>query len=195
MKYTSKPEPFIFLLTVGRLVERKGVAWFIRHTLPGIINAHPNVFYVVVGVGPDHTAIEAAINATGLKDSVILTGSVDDSTLGYIYRSCDVFVMPNIPVQNDAEGFGFVGIEAASYGLPVLATTVDGIPTAIHDQKNGRLVEPKDVEAMTTQLTYWVADPMARAEFGIAAAQYTQAEFDWTQLMQRYANIFDHLQS
>ena len=193
IKYTQKPEPFVFLLTVGRLVPRKGVAWFIRNVLPTIVEQHPNVFYVVVGVGPDQAAIEAAINETGLTNSVILVGSVDDSTLHYIYRSCDVFVMPNIPVVNDAEGFGFVGIEAASFGLPVLATAVDGIPTAIHDGKNGRLVQPKDASAMTTQLTHWLADPQARAEFGIAAAQYTQQEFDWTRLMQRYAELFDHL--
>ncbi len=195
IKYTQKPEPFLFLLTVGRLVPRKGVAWFIRHVLPGIVAQHPNVFYVVVGVGPDQTAIEAAVNETGLKDSVIVVGSVDDSTLRYIYRSCDVFVMPNIPIANDAEGFGFVGIEAASFGLPVLATNADGIPTAIHDGKNGRLVEPKDAEAMTTQLTHWIEDDTERVRFGTASAQYTQQEFDWTQLMKRYADIFERLKS
>ncbi len=181
------------LLTVGRLVPRKGVAWFIRHVLPEIVAEQPTVSYVVVGTGPDNTVIEKAVNETGLQDSVVLKGAVDDATLNALYKGADIFVMPNIPIPNDAEGFGFVAIEAASYGLPVLATAVDGIPTAIHDGKNGRLVEPKDAEAMARQLIEWVQNPDARLQFGIAAAQYTQQEFDWTRLMQRYADVFDRL--
>ncbi len=195
LKYTTKPEPHIFLLTVGRLVERKGVAWFIRHVLPTVVQQHPNVFYIVVGVGLDKTVIQTAINDTGLNDSVIMVGAVDDSTLRYIYSSSDVFIMPNIPVANDAEGFGFVGIEAASYGLPVLASNVDGIPSAIHDGKNGRLVQPKDAAAMTTQLNHWISDSAARINDGIAGAKYTAEEFDWSQLMQRYATLFESLQN
>ncbi len=190
IEHQNSSSETIWLLTVGRLVERKGVAWFIEHCLPTIVAQHPQILYLVTGTGPEQATIEATIKKVSMGHHVVLLGRVSDTLLIDLYRGADIFVMPNIPIANDAEGFGFVGIEAASYELPVIATTCEGIPTAIHDTKNGRLVEPRDAHAMTTQIIEWIQHPTERQAFGIAAAQYTKEHFDWPVIMQRYATLF-----
>ena len=58
----------------------------------------------------------------------------------------DVFVMPNISVNDDQEGFGIVILEAGCHGLPVIATNIEGIQDAIIEGKTGRLIGENDVQ-------------------------------------------------
>jgi len=102
----------VVLVTLGRLVRRKGAAWFVRHVLPQL----PGVLYVLIGVGPDQDEIVRAAREAGVSDALWLAGSVDDQRLLDLLGTADVFVMPNIAVAGNVEGFGIVAIEAAASG-------------------------------------------------------------------------------
>src|SRR5207248_662188 len=86
---------------------------------------HPDALLLVGGAGPDRSAVEAAA-ATLPPGSTFLLGQVDDPTRADLYAGADLFVMPNRPRAGDAEGFGLAGAQAASAGLPVVATARDG---------------------------------------------------------------------
>jgi glycosyltransferase involved in cell wall biosynthesis len=177
------------LVTVGRLVRRKGAAWFVRHVLPQL----PNVLYVVIGVGADREEILRAAAETGTSDQVWLVGSVSDARLLDLLGSSDVFVMPNIPVPGDIEGFGIVAIEAAAAGLPVVASRLEGIPDAIADGENGRLVPAQDAPALVHALTELIANPEKRLQRGARGRAYTEQNNSWPQIVQRYAALFSEL--
>ena len=80
-------------------------------------------------------------------------GRVSDETRNRLFHSADIFVMPNITVRDDIEGFGIVAIEAGSCGLPVVASNLQGIRDAVLDGKTGYLVEEKNVNGFAGQIT------------------------------------------
>jgi glycosyltransferase involved in cell wall biosynthesis len=129
------------LITVGRLVKRKGVAWFIANVFP---NLDDDYIYLVAGDGPEKANIQEVIKSTRLQSRVKLLGKISNLDLKILYSTADVFVMPNIPVEGDMEGFGIVAIEASSAGLPVVASDLEGIRDAIIEGKTGYFTKDKN---------------------------------------------------
>jgi glycosyltransferase involved in cell wall biosynthesis len=177
------------LLTVGRLVKRKGVAWFVRHVLPQL----SGVLYVVVGEGPEHAEIVRAARETGMTDNLCLLGKISDSRLQDLLRGSDVFVMPNVEVPGDVEGFGIVAVEAAASGLPVVAARLEGIPDAIEDGQNGHLVESGNARAFVEALTPLTRDAAERSRQGQRGREYTERHNSWGRIIERYVALFSEL--
>jgi glycosyltransferase involved in cell wall biosynthesis len=172
------------LLTVGRLVERKGVAWFVGAVLPLLPDG---AIYAVVGEGPQRDAIAAAAAAGGVAHRVCMLGRVSDDLLGAAYARADIFVMPNIPVTGDMEGFGLVALEAAASGLPVVASDLEGITEALQNGRNGVLVPPGDGAAYARELTALLAMPSEeRRVVGTSAAVCTQERYGWDRTARGY---------
>jgi glycosyltransferase involved in cell wall biosynthesis len=165
------------VLTVGRLVERKGVAWFVRHVLPDLPE---QVVYAVAGTGPQRDAIMAAALDAGVAERLRLLGGVSADLLAAAYARADMFVMPNVPVAGDTEGFGLVALEAAASGLPVVAARLEGITDALRGGYNGRLVPPGDAAAYVAEITslLGLSDHERRA-IGARAARFTRENFGW----------------
>jgi glycosyltransferase involved in cell wall biosynthesis len=168
----------VALVTVGRLVPRKGAAWFVRHVLPRL----SNVLYVVVGVGAHRDEIVRAAAETGMTDNLWLVGSVSDARLLALLGSSDVFVMPNIVVPGNVEGFGIVAIEASASGLPVV---VDG--------ENGRLVTPEDPDAFVDALSELVKSAENRQRLGQQGRAFTEQTYSWPRIIAQYARLFAEL--
>jgi len=178
------------LLTVGRLVKRKGVLWFISRALPKIIAEQPNVCYLIVGEGPQHGSVEKRVRHLDLEDKVFLLGKVDDKTLRIVYNAADIFVMPNIPVKGDFEGFGIAAIEAAAAGLCVVASRLDGIASAIIEGENGFLVSPEDVDAYVRIIVSLLKDANLRRNFGERAREFTRKNYSWQKIAGQYLRVF-----
>ncbi len=106
-------EPCRIVLSTGRLVKRKGVNWFVEAVLPGLVRDDERIVLVVSGDGPERSEIEATVDRLDLRDHVRLLGRTSDDVLRDLYNGSDVFVMPNIRVPGDMEGFGRVLLEAA----------------------------------------------------------------------------------
>ena len=145
------------IVTVGRLVKRKGVYWFIENVLPEL---NKNVIYLVIGDGVERERIQSLIEEKGYKEKVILLGKVSDLDLKVVYNTADIFVMPNIPVDNDIEGFGIVALEASSTGLMVIASDLEGVKDAVVNEKNGYLVETLNSTGFIRKLTKILNPPI-----------------------------------
>lgn len=156
----------LVLLTLGRLVRRKGVAWFVASVLPRLPD---DVVYVVAGEGGEAARIRAAAKRHGLCDRVRLLGLVDDATRERLYRGADLFVQPNIEVPGDVEGFGLVAVEAAMRGTPVVAADIQGLAEAVVDGRTGVLLPPGDADAWVAALAASAADRAALPACGWAS--------------------------
>ena len=137
------------LLTIGRLVERKGHAWFIEQVLPLL---DTNLIYLIVGEGEQRKDIEELIVRKNLQKRVFLLGKVEDDYKIELLRLSDVFIMPNIEVKNDPEGFGIVALEAAAAGLPTVATDMQGIRDAVKDGESGFLVDLSSTDSFAKKI-------------------------------------------
>ncbi|MFM7061240.1 MAG: glycosyltransferase [Actinomycetes bacterium] len=111
---------------------------------------------VAVGQGPQEAETRALHASLGLGDRVILTGRRDDAVA--VMAACDAFVM-----ASNNEGLPVAIMEALALGLPVVATSVGGIPEAITDGVDGLLVPARDPQALAAALTRIVTDPALRA--------------------------------
>jgi glycosyltransferase involved in cell wall biosynthesis len=178
------------LLTVGRLIERKGVVHFLTEVMPRILAQRTDVCYLIIGEGPQRDLMETRIASLHLGDHVVLLGRVDDDTLRAAYHVADLFVMPNIPVQNDIEGFGLVALEAAAAGRYVVASRLDGIPEAIVPGQNGTLLDPLDAEAFATTIIELLADDEKRQALGRKAREFVRNQYSWDIIARRYQQVF-----
>lgn len=171
------------LLTVGRLVKRKGVAWFVNQTIPKF---NSKFLYFISGEGPEKGNIQKVIAQKKLQKRVFLLGKTDFKMLRLLYNSADIFIMPNITVKGDIEGFGIVALEAASCGLPVIASNIEGIKDAVLEGKTGRLIEEKNslkfVEAIKRI-------NLNREEIMKAVKN----KFSWDKIKQLYLNLFKNV--
>ena len=184
------------LLSVGRLVKRKGVLEFLRDVMPRVRAALPDAQYWVVGGEPGASLIhreriggvlEAAIRETGQEASVKLLGRLPEADLEAAYAASKLFVFPCLDIPHDIEGFGIVVLEAALKRVPAVATRCGGIPDAVEEGATGVLVPPGDPEAMAEAIVALLKDPERIARMGEAGERRAREEFNWGAVSARYA--------
>jgi phosphatidylinositol alpha-1,6-mannosyltransferase len=180
--------PGLILSNAGRFVPRKGVAWFIANVMPSLPD---DVVLLVAGEGPDRTRIEQAITSHGLSHRVKLLGAVTDPELELLYKGSDLFVMPNVPVPGDMEGFGLVMLEAGLCGLPTIASRLEGIADVITDGENGVLVESENVEQFRNAIMRYHDDPGLLTAASSSARLHTAARFGWSGVTDRYIEVLE----
>ena len=173
------------LFTIGHLVKRKGVAWFVENVMPRLEGSY---LYVVAGEGPERRTIQEIVDRFNLQGCVLLLGEVSDEDRKSIYNASDIFIMPNITVPGDVEGFGIVALEAGSCGLPVVASNIQGLQDAVIHGKTGYLVEEGDVEGFVGRITDMNLDKDQIREI-------VNSTFDWAKIYKRYHDIFVKLRS
>lgn len=193
IKLLDVPADTRILLTVGRLVERKGAAWFVSEVMPDLVRKYPKLLYLVVGEGEERGNIEAAVKRRKLQKNVRLTGRLDGQAYAAAYNGADVFVMPNVVVPGDMEGFGLVLLEAALCARPVVAAGIEGILDAVADGKNGVLVPTRDAAAFRTALDRFLSDKAYAKKFGDQARRFTLENYRWPSIADRYVTVYKKL--
>ncbi|HLY24669.1 MAG TPA: glycosyltransferase family 4 protein [bacterium] len=155
------------LLTVGRLVTRKGHDTVIR-VLPRLRKEVGPVRYLIAGAGPDEPRLRALARETGCDGEVVFVGPVPDEHVPGLYAACDVFVMPNrsLDERDGVEGFGLVFLEAGASGKPAIGGRSGGVEDAVLDGKTGILVDPLDLDGLSEALLRVLRDPGLSARLG-----------------------------
>ncbi|MDR3725094.1 MAG: glycosyltransferase family 4 protein [Terracidiphilus sp.] len=161
------------LLTVGRLVERKGHATVIE-ALTTILQSFPTVRYVIVGTGPDEDKLKKMVRQAGLQNYVLFTGEIDNNELACWYEICDIFVMPHrsLPVSRDTEGCPTVFLEASAHGKPVIGGRDGGVTDAILHDRTGFIIDGTDASKLAESVCYLLRTPEHAARMGAAGRAY-----------------------
>ncbi len=174
-------ETFVFklgdrklLLTVGRLIKRKGHEWFIREILPVLKS---DVVYLIVGDGGESMNIDSAIEESDMKDSILKVGRQPDELLDYAYSAADLFIMPNIKVPGDMEGFGVVLLEANIRKTPAIASNLEGIKDVIDNGKNGYRIPEGDAGAFAAKIDEVIKNELQT--LSESARSHVETRFTW----------------
>ena len=101
-----------------------------------------NIRLLISGGGPVQDGIRAAVESLNLGDRVFVLGRLDDPTLAMLRREAQLFLMPNVHLPHDAEGFGIAPLECLYAGLPVVYFDVDALGESLRD--GGFRVPPGD---------------------------------------------------
>lgn len=164
-----------WLLSVGRLTPRKGLAPFIHHVLPELVRAHPDLQLLVIGERPDaaldarHRRLDTGslaqiAAAVGVGPHLRLAGRLDDAELALAYAGAAALVFPVLELPGDVEGFGMVALEAAAHGTPTFGFAAGGVSDAVAEGVSGRLLPPGDYVALTAALQQHLHSPLLGAD-------------------------------
>jgi phosphatidyl-myo-inositol dimannoside synthase len=165
------------VLTVARLVERKGHADFLA-LWPKVVAAVPDAVWLVVGEGPEEQHLRALA-----PESVHFLGAVDDHTLSGLYALADLHVLPGRRVGTEIEGFGMAAVEAGGASTPTVATDVGGTAEAVG--AGGLLVPPGQPDQLAESVIQLLRDDSARRALGARARQRAES-LAWPEVGRRY---------
>jgi phosphatidylinositol alpha-1,6-mannosyltransferase len=170
------------LISVGRLIPRKGIAWFLEHVFTELHQQYPALRYVIIGKGPDEKKIRSIVHAHALGDSVAVKTDCTDDERDRLLSTASIFVMPNISIDGDMEGFGIACIEASARGVPVAASDIGGIPDAVIVGKTGIVFLAQDSHKCIQEIGHLLAHPLHRQ----AVAEATRAHYSWDTMINLY---------
>ncbi|MCS0638448.1 glycosyltransferase [Streptomyces sp. LP05-1] len=177
------------LLQLGRLVPRKGAAVTIEALtrLPGaelLVAGGPPADRI--GHDPEARRLTALARRAGVADRVRFLGGVPGERVAELLRGADVVVCPA-----DYEPFGIVPLEAMACGRPVVASAVGGQLDTVADPETGRLVEPRNPEALALAVAGLLADPAGRAACGEAGRRRVLSRFGWPRVAAATEAVYD----
>jgi D-inositol-3-phosphate glycosyltransferase len=168
------------ILTVGRLVPRKGVDDIVR----ALIDVPDTELVVAGGPDPDDVATDSAVatmrrlaRRLGVDDRVVFRGRVARPDMPALFRSSDLVVCA--PWY---EPFGIVPLEAMACGVPVVASAVGGMLDTVVPGETGALVAPRRPGLLAATIRRLLAAPDARCRMGRAGRQRAEERYGWPQV-------------
>ena len=172
----SKRSERFKVITVGRLVERKGVDMLLKAWVT-VLRELPSAQLDIIGDGPMADTYYDLINALGLAGSVRMLGELTDQALQTAYNSAQLFVQPNRRLANgDTEGFGLVLLEAASYGLPAIAGRDGGTSEAVQHGQTGFVVDGCDLGEIAAVILTLLQDQGLRYRMSEKSLAYSASQ-------------------
>jgi glycosyltransferase involved in cell wall biosynthesis len=161
------PLEAIVILSVGRLVKRKGFDRVIEN-LPTLLAQGLDVYYLICGRGAIESELRQLAENLNVSSRVIFAGYVPDEELAGYYAACDLFSMLTFfdNSHNSIEGFGIVYLEAGYFGKPVIASRVGGVEDAVLHDETGLLVNPDSPQQISQMLQQLCADACLRQKLG-----------------------------
>ena len=181
------------LLTVGRLVPRKGHLTVLQ-ALQHVRQQFPNVAHVIVGDGEFRSRIEQGLAAGQLQEHVIMAGRVPEAELCGYYTLADVMVMPSYTiVGKPTEGFGLTFLEANCCGTPVIGSRTGGIPDAIEEGRSGLLVPPLQPQALAEAIERLLRNPTEAQAMGRYGQERARRQLTWEVVARRVDAAFEEL--
>ena len=138
-----------------------------------LIGKYKNVVY--------QSQFESAIKEYDLKDSILYIPRVEQKHLGYVYRHCDIFLLPTI-----YDIYGMVLLEAMYYGIPTLTTVNGGSNMMIKDGENGFVFDNFNLKTWTDQIKKLSEDKKLANTIGKNAHDTIVSEFTWDALAEKF---------
>jgi len=155
--------------TIAELHPNKGLNYLID-SMEQVVREHPECICIIIGDGEEASALHLQIKEKKLENNVFLTGYIENAP-EYL-KALNIFVLPSLK-----EGFPYVILESAYASMPVIATTVGGVPEMVEDMKSGVLVQPKNSRELSHALSYMIEHPVMRKQYGSALREATIQNF------------------
>lgn len=184
LKITDKKEKII--ITVSRLVKKNGVgdlvdAFYILHTKYHI----PNAKLLIVGDGPLAESLKLKVKNLKLEDGVIFLGSISYEEIPDYLAQADVFVRPSL-----SEGLGNAFLEAMAAGIPIIGTSVGGIPDFIVDGETGLFCKSNDPKDVASKIHMVLSDEDLRNNLVFNGRKLVEKKYNWDKIAEQFERIY-----
>ena len=183
-RFTRPPaKEYLNLLTVGYLVERKGI----QHLLMAMtfIGDSRDVRLKIVGSGPYESTLKRIAKKLGIEEKVTFEGYISRSNITRYYAGCDIYVHPTL-----SETFPYAIKEAMAVGRPIVATRVGFVDEHIKDGVHGYLVPPREPKALADVIMKLLGDAELRHRMGSNARQYVEENLRWDRIAKKWYELY-----
>ncbi|HMO78956.1 MAG TPA: glycosyltransferase [Candidatus Paceibacterota bacterium] len=169
----------ILIGTIAELNKNKGIKYFLESL--GYLKDE-KIKSIIIGDGESRSELEE-LNKS-INTGTIFTGQVDNA---YEYlKAFDIFVLPSLK-----EGLPYVLIEAGFAELPVISTTVGGIPNIIESGINGTLIPPKDSKSLAVAIELYLKDDAMRKEHAKKLHNFVKERFKISEMLKETVEIYN----
>jgi glycosyltransferase involved in cell wall biosynthesis len=173
---------------LGRLDRQKGQMELLR-AIPHVIKKIPNALCVIAGDETKNdpgmrTELKRLASELNIQKQVRILPPTNN--VPEFLSALDIFTMPSY-----SETYGLVLIEAMAMALPVISTNSGGVPELARHQQEGLIVEPKDIEGLTTAIVRLGTDPALRRGLGSNSRKRFLDVFEETRCIDRLARLLD----
>ena len=181
------------ILTIARLVEKKGVEYGIK-AMAKILKKHPHVEYKIAGDGPWRDKLQLLIMELNVGAHIQLLGWRSQDEITELLKNSDILVAPSLTSSTgDQEGIPGVIMEAFATGLPVVSTEHAGIPEIVQDGASGFLVPERDVNALIEKLDILIEQPQLRYAMGRTGRKFVEQYYNIETLNNRLVEVYQQL--
>lgn len=186
---TRRPDVPV-LASVGRLVEKKGFTDLLA-ACRALAQSGRAFRCRIYGSGPQLSELEETTRRFGLENHVTFEGARPRNEIAAALRQADLFVLtPFITADGDRDGIPNVLVEAMASRVPVVTTSVAGIPELVTDGVDGSVCPPGDVEGIAARISELLDDPDRRRRYGDAARTTVEERFDVNDAAKQLAQVF-----
>lgn len=170
------------VLSVCRLVARKNIPAAID-AAAACVRRHAPLHYCIVGRGVDSIRVQQTVRRHALEETVTLAGYVSDAELAAEYHAADIFLHPQIALEDGAEmeGFGLSVADAMAQGLACIVGQDGGPAELVQDGVTGLVVDGRSPQAILDALAMLARDPALCQRLGRQARQWAASHLCWEQ--------------
>lgn len=187
------PKKNINIITIGRLVEKKGIKFAIR-AIARLVKTYPRINYTIIGDGPLYKKLEILIQRLHLEKNITLQGWLNQEEIRNYLFTADIFLLPAITAHDgDEEGISNVLKEAMATGLAVVSTYHSGIPELVKNGISGYLVKERNVSTLTHKMNNLIKKPNKALKMGMAGRAFVEKEFETTRQTIKLSKLFEQL--
>ena len=181
------------ILSVARLVEKKGIKYGIL-AIKELINEFPTIQYRIVGSGPLESELKELVNSLNLTAHVKFLGNLDGESLMHELEKAAIFVLPCVQAKNGDRDVWPVALQEAMIAkVPVISTTVGGIPELIEHGKEGYLVEPGNVKQLAGAIRTLLRDSELRNKMGELGRKKIEEKFNIHKEVEKLLKIWKEI--
>ena len=173
-----------FILSVGRLTRQKGHSYLLD-AIPYVLEKFPNAVFAIAGDGYLLDTLEKKSEQLEIDTNLLFLGLRDD--VAHLMIAADIFVLPSL-----WEGLPIAMLEAMSFGLPVIATQVEGIEDAIENEINGLVIPPKNSQLLAGAIIRLLDNPGEAVKVGRAGREQVFSHHSVGQMCESYEDLFLH---
>lgn len=173
-------------------LEAEGGQEFLLCAMRLIVQQNPErpLRLVIAGDGPDRDMLDQLSRELAMANRTTITEAVPESERPRFLRGLTVLVLP---VLRDAEGYGLAAMQAASCGIPVVASWVGGLGEVVLDEVTGLLVPPRDPDMLAGAIARLLDDEHLRAEMGSNGRALMRKAYDWSQNADTLEGLYQDL--
>jgi len=181
---TDKGEKDKFLIHTGRLIKKNGLINVVSSLrfLPDYVK------FLVVGNGPDQQKLKHLSEDLKVRERVIFAGELSHSEMAKYLKISDIFIRPSL-----SEGLGNSFLEAMAAGVPIIGTSVGGIPDFLGDGETGLFCEIENPENIAQKILLLLGNENLRQKLIMNGKKLVEEKYEWNKIAARMEAIMKQL--